>query len=275
MNYTKYLVTTDIKAPKFIGSMVRGALGVALKEVVCINPAFECGSCFAKDNCIYYDFFEKRDGFVNYRLDFLPNQPYVNFNIYLFNSAIDKSPYILSAIEKLISKKGLGKDRVTSNNFKIYNNSSLIYENGTFKNFSPEVNSFSENGFCPIVKLKFITQFRAKKQGKLITAKNLEAKDIFLSILKKQEYLSGKKEQIETMPTIVSKNLFMVDIGRYSNRQKTKMQIGGIVGEIILNNLTPQTYRLLKYGQISGIGKLNTFGLGKIEVEDLIWKREI
>ncbi len=270
MDYTTFFITSDIKAPKFMGSMVRGALGPALKEVVCINPSFKCENCFAKNNCLFYEFYETKSTFHNFRLDFLPNSPYVNFALYLFNDAANKSPYILSAIEKLFRKKGLGKERVTTQNFKIYHENRLIYENKEFKKFSPVIKKFENSSFSPVVKLTFQTQFRAKKQGKLLTALKLESKDIFLSILQKQKFYSQKEEKIETFPQIVSKNLFMVDVGRYSNRQKTKMQIGGIMGEVILNNLTPQTYRLLQYGQISGIGKLNTFGLGKIKVEDLI-----
>jgi CRISPR/Cas system endoribonuclease Cas6 (RAMP superfamily) len=48
------------------------------------------------------------------------------------------------------------------------------------------------------------------------------------------------------------------------------MKIGGIVGELVVKNLSPLSYRLLRYGEISGVGKLSTFGLGKIKVEDLV-----
>ncbi|WP_200762293.1 hypothetical protein [Nitrosophilus alvini] len=37
----------EYKPPRFIGSMVRGTMGVALKRVVCINPSYDCEECFA------------------------------------------------------------------------------------------------------------------------------------------------------------------------------------------------------------------------------------
>jgi len=71
------------------------------------------------------------------------------------------------------------------------------------------------------------------------------------------------------IPKVIKKDLKMVDFTRYSNRQRKKLKIGGIVGEMIIEGLTFQTYQLLKYGEISGVGKLNSFGLGKIELEDI------
>nr|WP_255531416.1 CRISPR system precrRNA processing endoribonuclease RAMP protein Cas6 [Nitratiruptor sp. YY09-18] len=74
---------------------------------------------------------------------------------------------------------------------------------------------------------------------------------------------------MEKFPKVVKKDLKFMDFSRYSNRQKTKMKVGGIVGEIVVDGLDKQTYELLKYGEIVGVGKLGSFGLGKIEVEDL------
>ena len=41
MQFIKFNIKSDIKSPLFIGSMVRGVLGGAIKQVVCINPSFK------------------------------------------------------------------------------------------------------------------------------------------------------------------------------------------------------------------------------------------
>ncbi|NOX15681.1 MAG: CRISPR system precrRNA processing endoribonuclease RAMP protein Cas6, partial [Epsilonproteobacteria bacterium] len=68
---------------------------------------------------------------------------------------------------------------------------------------------------------------------------------------------------------IVEFKVYFKELTRLSNRQKTKMQIGGIMGEIKYKNLDKKSYELLKLGEIIGIGKQCVFGLGKIKVEDM------
>ena len=66
----------------------------------------------------------------------------------------------------------------------------------------------------------------------------------------------------ETQSSIV-----FTDLTRYSNRQHTKMQLGGIRGYISYEELDEQSYILLKLGEILGVGKQTVFGLGEIKIE--------
>jgi len=253
----------------FIGSMLRGAFGVSLKDVVCINPSFECSSCFAKENCLYFDFFEAKNRFHKFRFDFELYPKKLDFSLYLFNDAGQKYPYILSAIHKMLTKKGLGVNREKYEIDKIFVNEKAVFEDGEFKNIKVETKSFECDNFCPKAKVKFVTPLRIKKEGRFLKPDNLDIKDILVSIYKKRLFFDGIDEKIEEFPVVVDRSLRFVDFTRYSKRQKSKMKIGGIIGEIVVDGLTPQTYELLKYGEISGVGKLNSFGLGKIEVEDI------
>ena len=68
MEYSKITIKSDFILPyRFIGSTIRGAFGVGLKRVVCINPSKICRDCFAKEGCLFYDFFEKQN--PKYRLN--------------------------------------------------------------------------------------------------------------------------------------------------------------------------------------------------------------
>ncbi len=102
MKYHKIEVKIDskLKPPYFTGSMLRGTFGYALKKVTCINPSYNCEGCFAKDNCLYYDFFEKQNSFHPFRFDVKLGSENFNFSLYLFESACDKLPYILSVLHK-------------------------------------------------------------------------------------------------------------------------------------------------------------------------------
>ncbi len=254
--------------PHFLGSTLRGAFGAALKDVVCVNPKFECEGCFAADNCLYHEFFEAKNRFHNFRFDFKLYPKDLQFGLYLFNEATQKYPYVLSALHRMIERKGLGarREKLKIGSMKI--NGETIYD-GEFKSLQIEPKNFENDDFRPVAKVKLITPLRMKRGGRFLKPDNLDIKDILISIIKKRAHFDGEEIVLDSFPKVVMKKLEFRDFTRYSNRQRTKMKVGGIVGEMIVSDLSPQSYELLKYGEVSGVGKLNTFGLGKIEVEDI------
>ncbi|RLB08587.1 MAG: CRISPR-associated protein Cas6, partial [Deltaproteobacteria bacterium] len=54
---------------------------------------------------------------------------------------------------------------------------------------------------------------------------------------------------------------------RYSNRQESKMFMGGIIGSITYEGELDEFYPLLKFCQEVHIGKATSFGLGKIKMD--------
>ncbi|MDZ7262359.1 MAG: CRISPR system precrRNA processing endoribonuclease RAMP protein Cas6, partial [candidate division KSB1 bacterium] len=63
--------------------------------------------------------------------------------------------------------------------------------------------------------------------------------------------------------TITQRNLRWEDWERYSNRQKSKMKLGGFVGDILLEGDLSPFMELLSYSEILHVGKGTTFGLGR------------
>lgn len=262
---------TDIKPPLFTGSMFRGAFGSALKKVVCINPKYRCEGCFAKDNCIYFDFYEQKNIPHQYRFDIKINPENFNFSLYLFEEACEKLPYILSALHQMLTQNGLGADR---DKFEIENiecNGITVYENGEFKLSEIEPEEFTVSSFEQRFKLRFATPLRMKYRGRLLASKPpLEL--LLVSILNRlNEIKDLPKIKLPFEPSYREKrsNIYFKDMTRYSNRQKTKMQIGGIMGEIEYSQCDEKSYQLLKLGEIIGVGKQTVFGLGKIEIEEI------
>jgi hypothetical protein len=65
---------------------------------------------------------------------------------------------------------------------------------------------------------------------------------------------------------IAKRNLQWVDYDRYSNRQQTKMKLGGFVGDLRLEGVLAPFWDLLNYSEVLHVGKGTTFGLGRIEM---------
>ena len=139
MTYTKISIHIKDKPPYFMGSQLRGAFGYALKRVTCINPSYQCEECFAADNCLYHAFYEEKNRLHKYRFDFELGREYYDFSLYLFDDAVNKLPYVVSALHMMLVENGLGKERQTYQNFEMFINNELCLKEGKItlpKNFS-------------------------------------------------------------------------------------------------------------------------------------------
>ena len=271
MKYAKVsTIIENATSPFFLGSQLRGAFGYALKKVVCINPSFKCDECFAKDNCLYYQFYEEKNVYHKYRFDYELGKSY-DFSVYLFDDTVSKLPYVVSALYQMITKIGFGKDRKTYTKFDMFVNDSSIFKEDEIilpKDYEKE---FDIDTFSPNISVKFVTPLRLKKNNRFIKSEELEIEDIINSIYQRERKLQQKEpKKVDFKPTgeIIKKELKFLDISRYSNRQQAKLKIGGLVGEMQIKDIDEKSYRLLKLGEIIGVGKQTVFGLGKIKVEN-------
>jgi len=272
MKYTKITIFLKTQPPYFIGSQIRGAFGYALKKVSCINPSFKCNGCFATSNCLYYSFYEEKNVFHKFRLDFELGKEYYDFSFYLFNNYIEKLPYVVSALNMMLKQTGLGRDRVKFDEFDIFVNNENILVNNSIKLPTNYEKTFKIDKICQNISLEFVTPLRIKKQNRFLRDDSIELKDIVNSIYQRQMKLLGKeftKFPYEIKGDIVNKNLNYKELTRRSNRQKTVMKLGGIVGEITIKNINKESFEVLKVGELIGVGKQTVFGLGKIRVKEL------
>ncbi len=266
INYSVIDVKSQFVMPyEFIGSTVRGALGVALKKVVCINPSFECTGCFAKENCTFYDFYES--DFAKFRLK-ISLSPKLDFKIILFEEKIKEAPFIISAVYKALKETGITKNRIKIDNFVILYNNQLVYD-GEFKKFDNKPFEFEVNDYKKDFTLKINTPIRIKQNGRFVK-NDLSLETLLRSI--NHRFLKLTNREIQKLPFTpkyeeVYKNLYFKELTRFSNRQKTKMNLGGVMGEIIYKNVDENSYKMLRLGEIIGVGKQVTFGLGDIKVE--------
>lgn len=260
------------KPPYFIGSQLRGAFGHALKKVTCINPAYECEGCFASENCLYNEFFEAKNEAHKYRFDYELGKSFYEFNLYLFDTATAKLPYVVSALHMMLTQLGLGKEKQIYKDFELYVNDENAMIEGTLKLPQNVVRAFETPQVFSHAKVEFITPLRIKKANRFVRGDAIELSDIVNSIYQRQMQLLGrghKKFPYEIRGEIVKKELVYKELTRQSNRQKTSMNLGGIMGEIEIKSIDEKSYHILKLGELLACGKSTVFGLGKIKIEEI------
>ncbi|MEO1941511.1 MAG: CRISPR system precrRNA processing endoribonuclease RAMP protein Cas6 [Campylobacterales bacterium] len=255
----------------FIGSAIRGAFGWNLKNIVCINPSKNCERCFAADDCLYYDFFERKN--PKYRLQF-PLGGRVEFDLFIFEEYTTKLPYIVAALLG-IGEEGIGRPRLRSDQFEIWINGKLFHSPNREERLDPTPAIFTPPTEVPeVIRVKFVTPLRVKENNRLVR-EGLKLETLLRGISHRYYRLKGFPiQKLGWTPTYTSyrevgDGLKFVDFGRWSNRQRTKMKLGGLIGEVEIGGLDLNSYQLLKLGEIIGAGKQVTFGLGAIRVTEV------
>lgn len=212
------------------------------------------------------------------------------FNLVLIGRAIDYLPYFIFAFDEL-GRSGIGKGRGKTELSQISSlpvNSDepvLIYDgqskqlSSSFQVISPtdilkQAGKYKDN---KQITLNFLTPTRIKNQGKLTS--QLSSDLLIVNLIRRLSALSyfhcdqkleaGYDELIEEAKTlnVLSSDLLWHDWERYSNRQKTRMKLGGFVGKITLGGESLGKFLpLIFIGSLIHIGNGYTFGLGRYEV---------
>ncbi len=270
--HIRVTINSNIRPSYFIGSMIRGTLGYALKKVTCINPTYQCDRCFAQTSCLYYNFYERQNSYHNYRIDIELGSGRFDFSIYLFNKACEKLPYILSAIEMMLTKIGLTKNSYKFKDFDILLNSHKVYQNSKFTSIDRSPNIFKLDNYYPDIKIRLLTPIRIKRDNRFLRD-DITIEDILRSIYQKEQKLESGEDiyRLDYIPRYKTalKNIYYKPLLRNSNRQKSRMNMDGIMGEIAVIDIDKRSYELLKIGEIIGVGKQTVMGLGRIEIENL------
>ena len=256
--------------PFFIGSQIRGALGYALKSVVCTKDG-KCETCQSAESCAFFDFYERKNTYHNFCLDFKLGAPRYDFSIYLFGKSIESAPLILAALHKMLCVIGL-----KSNNAILHFKDIVIFINDKFCFCNDDIKmpldfrtQLNIDNLTPRTKITFTTPLRIKKNNVFVRDDSLSLHDIFSSIHKRKLSILGKEG--ESLPqfsaNLISTNLHYTELYRKSNAQKIDMNLGGLMGEMLIDDLDKQSYTLLKIGELIGIGKQCSFGLGRFTLQ--------
>ena len=266
------MIDSQETPPFFVGSMLRGALGFSLKRIVCINPSYKCEGCFAAKDCLYYQFYEEKNVFHNFRLDIGLQPKSFDFSIYLFEDAIDSLPYVLSAIKKSVEEEGLGKERKTMKIKQMSVANQIVYDGKEFQsldNIAPK--QIQIDSYCPSVELEFTMPLRIKENNKF-AKETVALHTLVNNIHSRYRQLTGDppaRLDYRVDGEIVGTSLRFVEMQRYSGRQKKGMSMGGLKGTLKIKGLDPKSYEYLKIGEIIGAGKQTVFGLGAYKITEV------
>jgi len=257
-------VSPQYKPPFFSGSMLRGAIGVALKRVVCISPSYKCEGCFAADGCLYYDFYEKKDTFHPYRVVSDLGMDRLKFSVYLFEKATKELPYMLSAIKKALEEIGLGREKLPVKTTDIRIDGRIVYDGEHFLSIDGIAPKILEmENFHTDARLVFKLPLRIKQDNRL--AKEVALPTLVGNLKRRFFQIKGLEPErlgYKVRGEVVHSRLKHLDLFRYSNRQRSHMKLGGLMGEIVVKGLDKQSWFYLKAGEILGAGKQTVFGLG-------------
>ncbi|MCP4106541.1 MAG: CRISPR system precrRNA processing endoribonuclease RAMP protein Cas6 [Desulfobacteraceae bacterium] len=292
--------------PYYKGSTFRGVFGHALKKVVCALNNENCSQCDLKENCIYALAFETRlivkppeNSIVT-----SPPPPFViepplstelyfprgsgfDFNLILFGRINRNYPYFIYALEQM-GKIGIGKKindkrgrfklkQVMSGNLELYSDSdSILNEFDGFESLNlDDSEKYPKNDFH--LKLDIDTPLRFKSRQKLST--DLPFHVLLKAMMRRASFLlscygqgnpardyrelAEKAEQVQ----IVDNSLKWFDWRRYSQRQESGMNLGGLVGSVTYKGKIGEFMPFVNFCSKAHMGKQTTFGLGKIRTE--------
>ena len=265
------IASEGYRPPFFIGSMLRGVLGNALKSVVCINPSYQCEGCFASQECLYFKYYEEKNIAHAYRLGITLQPKTLDFSLYLFEDTIKSLPYMLSTIKKAFEEIGVGKEQVKMRVDSMKIAERTIYDGTDFKPLNDIIsNELQIDSFSQDVTLHFTMPIRIKEQNQF-ARKTFQLPTLINSIHHRYQQLKGEESSrlgYRVHGEITHLTLKFVEMQRYSNRQKSGMNMGGLKGEIEIKGLDKQSYVYLKIGEIIGAGKQTVFGLGSYELKE-------
>ncbi|NIA10556.1 MAG: CRISPR system precrRNA processing endoribonuclease RAMP protein Cas6 [Nitrospiraceae bacterium] len=305
MNLTRYRIvlepTTNLALPPYKGSTFRGGFGHALRRVMCVNRGETCAKCPLGTACVYPYIFETtslKDGksedsphpfIIEPPIDrkrHYTTDDTLDLHLILIGRAINYAPYFIFAFEEL-GRIGIGRDmgkyRIESVTNIGYDHETLIYDGSSHIrddcqvintiNMIHETSQLNHNK----ITLRFLTPARIKYKGKL--TKDLNFEIVLRNLLRRQsslaeihcdekwdlnwkELIDSAKNQVKTTHA----NLRWHDWERYSQRQDTKLKMGGFLGEITFEGNLSEFLTFLKLGEYLHIGKGTVYGLGKYEI---------
>ena len=277
-SYIRVQTNSKISPETFIGTTLRGTFGHILKEQVCIESHYDCDICVHKKRCLSYAFYPTSDDkYRSYRIDVRMHVDRYDFGIYLFGDSSLHARPIMQALYKMLHSHRIlnaGKKISFPKSKIFYNNKEMAYDkHGTVKPFVANSQSIrvprkeSHDAVLHLLTPLFIKHKHTYKKSPTV-------EDIVRSVYKRKYFFEHQK-MIHTYPNkIYYKTVSAIlrerdsSLGqRYSMRQQQQIPIEGMLGEIMITGLDHESYKLLKWGEILGVGKGTALGAGAIKIE--------
>lgn len=293
-----FSTTEQARLSAFPGSAWRGAFGHALKKAVCVVRDQPCASCMLKTSCAYSYIFETPppESSAKMRkynasphpfvLQFPLHQPAENrysLNIMVYGHGQRYFPYIVHAMQKA-GQEGIGSRRQVFELNKITllsdsDDALIIYKNGKLET-QQHAQAISIPAMPKQIKIVIHTPIRIKQDGHNLNPQYFNFGAFFGNILRRISMLTyfhtdtpleidfaelmSRAKQIN----FSNKDLYWYDLKRYSSRQKTEMNMGGVLGSLEIDSQgLDDFWPYLWLGQWTHAGKATSMGLGHYSID--------
>ena len=277
-------VLEDIEDETYLGSTFRGMLGWQLQNLSCpYQKRPPCNRCIIKEHCPAFILIEGKSpipglsdsprGYILYPFKIPAGKASYQLSLTLLGDLARFYPLIRKALANG-QKAGIGRQRARY----------TTVEGKAGRSDTCDISRLEEileaTTFTPgDIAVHLITPLRLRKKGKYLdeldwpfllesTARRLEA----LSVL----YAGGKalgKETwqalaslFSTAPAPLSLEISWKEYERYSNRQRRKVPMGGLVGKAHFDHPPEWFAKWLYAASLLHVGKGAAMGLGRIEI---------
>ncbi len=283
------------RSPRYSGSAWRGAFGQALKKTVCVVRNTPCGQCLLRDACAYTYIFEtppppntekmRKYNAVPHPFVFkFPQEPTAreygfNLELVIFGHGQRYFPYFVHALKKA-GEDGIGGHRqvfrlAQVDEIGLDGGGTRIYRDGSLLPQQPATSPALPGNLPQTINIALHTPLRIKQDGKNLTPREFNFAAFFGNLLRRVSLISyfhtdsplevnfaALSQKAKTI-AITQKQLDWFDWTRYSSRQETEMQMGGIVGTFQLEtNDIHEFWPYLWLGQWTHVGKGTSMGMG-------------
>ncbi|NEV64426.1 CRISPR system precrRNA processing endoribonuclease RAMP protein Cas6 [Thiorhodococcus minor] len=288
-----------IRLPDYPGSAWRGLLGHGLRRTACVTRQRTCDGCLLAQQCVYSTLFETpapphhaQSGYTAmphpFVLDIDPTAPRrlapgdaFALGIHLIGAAISQAPYLIHALG-VAGQRGFGREGgrfaltgVSRERTLGADHWDQVYtvEGGVYR--AHEMAPLSPPPAPSAVRLRLITPLRIKRDGHFLGARDLASGDLIRALYRRLRTLASLQGGDPTTFDLHTLPADPKDLGwqprwlrwhewtRYSSRQDTLMQLGGLIGEIDLGGpALTALWPALWLGQWTHVGKGTAFGLG-------------
>jgi hypothetical protein len=293
-----------IRFPPYTGSAWRGLLGHGLRRTACVIQQPTCVGCLLAQQCVYSTLFETpapsahaQAGYTamphpfvldidpSAPRDLAPGESFV-LTVHLLGAAIAQVPFLIHALG-LAGQGGFGR---TGGCFSLtavereltlgHGDWELVYAHQARVYQTRETSPLYPPPAPLAVRLRLVTPLRIKRDGHFLGAHDLRFHDLMRALSRRLHTLAALQggdphvwdaralpadpEALDWQP----RWLRWHEWTRYSSRQNTLMQFGGLIGEIDLAGpALGACWPALWLGQWIHVGKGTAFGLGGYRVD--------
>ncbi len=299
----RFLFARDVIGgwPRFSGSAWRGAFGRALRRTVCVTRLESCDTCLLKTSCAYSYLFETPILTSAVKMRRYPAAPHpfalqiddatttngqYTLGLSLFGHGNRYLPYVIHAIAQAAAE-GIGR-RGNRLSLSAVQQAGIATEewytvytpDSELKPLPPEL---PVTPACPTtIRIQLCSPLRLQRGGALVGPDEFCFADLFGALLRRLSMViyfhgdvpldvdfRGLMAEARQVPLLWTQ-LRWHDWTRYSSRQQTTMQMGGLTGEFALDGGSISAFwSYLWVGQWTHAGKGTSMGLGQYVITSL------